>query len=82
MKTISNREFAGNLDHYFDVAREQDEVRVKKGRETYRLVCEASIPQQPVLQPDDDYRRAISAEDFREKLVVAMRRVDEKYARK
>ena len=82
MKTISNREFAGNLDHYFDVAREQDEVRVKKGREMFRLVYEASIPQQPILEPDDDYRRAISCDEFKERLLARIEKLDEKYARK
>jgi hypothetical protein len=72
MKTISNREFAGNLDHYFDVAREQDEVRVKKGREMYRLVCEASIPQQPIREPDDDYRRAITIDELKERMSVSI----------
>ena len=41
MKTISNREFAGNLDHYFDMAREQD-VRIRRGKQVFSLA------------PDDD----------------------------
>ncbi len=79
MKTISNREFAGNLDHYFDVAREQDEVRVKKGREMYRLVYEASMPQQPILEPDDDYRRAISCDEFKERALETVEKVHRKF---
>ncbi len=87
MKTISNREFAGNLDHYFDVAREQDEVRVKKGREVrvkkgremYRLVYEASMPQQPILEPDDDYRRAISCDEFKERALETVEKVHRKF---
>ena len=79
MKTISNREFAGNLDHYFDVAREQDEVRVKKGREMFRLVYEASMPQQPILEPDDDYRRAISCDEFKERALETVEKVHRKF---
>jgi len=33
-----------------------------------------------VLEPDEDFRRAISAEEFREKLIVVLDRVDKKYA--
>ena len=35
-----------------------------------------------VLEPDEDFRRAISAEEFREKLIVVLDRVDKKYANK
>ena len=79
MKTISNREFAGNLDHYFDVAREQDEGRGKKGREMFRLVYEASMPQQPILEPDDDYRRAISCDEFKERALETVEKVHRKF---
>ena len=33
-----------------------------------------------VLEPDEDFCRAISAEEFREKLIVVLDRVDKKYA--
>ena len=39
MKTITNREFAGNLDHYFGMASEQ-EVRIRKGRQVFSLIRE------------------------------------------
>ena len=81
MRTISNREFVANPEMYFGMAREQD-VRIRKGREIFHLVYEPPVPPQPILEPDDDLCRAISAEEFREKLVEAMKRVDEKYARR
>ena len=69
MKTISNRDFAGNLDHYFGVAAEQ-EVRVRRGRMTYRIICEPPATEQPVLEPDDELRNSITGEEL-------LRRFDE-----
>ncbi len=81
MKTISNREFCANPDLYMGVAKEQD-VRIRRGRRVYHLICEPPADEQPLLAPDDDLRRALSAEEFRERLEERMRRVDEKYARR
>ncbi len=82
MKTISNREFIANPGMYFDMAREQDEVRVKKGREVFHIVYEPAMSEQPILAPDDDYRRAISMDEFKERVLVKIDRLDEKYSRK
>ena len=35
-----------------------------------------------VLEPDEDLRRAIPADEFREKLIVVLDKVDKKYAKK
>jgi hypothetical protein len=40
MKTISNREFVANPDLYFDMACDEDEVRITKGRQVFYLICE------------------------------------------
>jgi hypothetical protein len=63
MRTISNREFTANPDLYFGMASTQD-VRIRKGRQTFRLVRELPVTRQPVLQPDDDLRNAITAEEL------------------
>jgi hypothetical protein len=64
---------------YLDLAREQD-VRVKKGREMFRLVYETP-DEQPLLTPDDDFRRAISMEEFKDRVLAMVERLDKKYAR-
>ncbi len=63
MKTISNREFCANPDLYMGVAKEQD-VRIRRGRTMFRLVCEPPAPQQPVHQPDDKLRNAITFDEL------------------
>lgn len=81
MKTISNREFVANPEMYLALARLQA-VRIRRGRQIFHLTCEPPTPPQPTLAPDDDLRRALSAEEFREKLAATMMRVDAKYARR
>jgi hypothetical protein len=40
------------------------------------------FPEQPISPNDDDFYRALSAEEFKERLKISMAKVDEKYARK
>ncbi len=63
MKTISSREFAANPEMYLGMARQQD-VLVKKGRDMFHIVYRPPVPQQPVLEPDDDLRRAITFDEL------------------
>jgi hypothetical protein len=81
MRTISNREFSARPDIYFDMAREQA-VRVRKGREIFHIVHVPSTDEQPLLAPDDDFRRAIPMKEFKEKVLVMVDKLDKKYARK
>jgi hypothetical protein len=74
MKTISNREFVANPELYLGMATEQD-VRITKGRRVFHLTCEPEHDLQPVLQPDDELRRAITCEEL-------LRRIDEDLDRK
>jgi hypothetical protein len=81
METISSREFSAHLDRYLDMAEDQD-VCIQKGQKVFRVVYEPPVEPQVVLQPDDDLKRAISADEFRKKLMVVLERVDKKYAKK
>ncbi len=71
MKTISSSEFTAHPERYLDMASHQ-EVRIKKGRKTYHLTCEASDDEQLVLQPDDDFHRAITAEELKKRMHVSI----------
>ncbi len=71
MRTISNSEFVANPDMYFGMAREQD-VRIRKGRQMFRLVHEPPAAEQPILEPDDDYRRAITVDELKERMSVSI----------
>ncbi len=67
MKTISNREFCANPDLYMGVAAEQ-EVRVRRGRMTYRIICEPPATEQPIREPDDKLRNAITFDELKERM--------------
>ncbi len=81
MRTISNREFIANPEMYLGMATQQ-EVRVRKGQRVIRLVNEPPVRRQPILEADDDLRRAISMDEFKERVLVEIDRLDEKYSRK
>jgi hypothetical protein len=76
MRTISHSEFLAHPEMYFDMAVEQG-VRIRKGRETFSIVHTPSTEKQPVLQPDEDLRRALTAEELLEGIHDDIRR---KYA--
>jgi hypothetical protein len=71
MKTISSSEFIARPDFYLDMAINHD-VCIKKGSKLYHLVCEPSTNEQPILSPDDDFRRAITAEEFKERMRLSI----------
>jgi hypothetical protein len=81
MRTISGSEFLAHPEKYLNMAVEQD-VRIQKGREMFHIVYAPPVDEQPILQPDDDLRRALSANEFREKLKVVLEGVDRKFAQK
>ncbi len=71
MRTISNREFVANPEMYLGMATRQ-EVRVRKGQRVIRLTCEPPATRQPVLEPDDDYRSAITVDELKERMSVSI----------
>ena len=81
MTVVSSKEFATKSAKYYNLAK-NEQVVIQNGRNRYRLTFEPKYPEQPILEPDDNFRRAISAEEFRERLIVVLDRVDKKYANK
>ncbi|MDR0437059.1 MAG: hypothetical protein LBH22_02015 [Bacteroidales bacterium] len=76
MVLVSSAEFATHQEKYFNLAL-NEQVFVKKGENTF-IVTKA--PEKKLLKPDADFHRALSAEEFREKLVLVLDKVDKKYA--
>ena len=70
MTVVSSKEFAGNQKKYFNMAID-DHVVIKRGKNMFHLIYapvnESNIPEQPVLEPDDDLRRAITMDELRER---------------
>jgi hypothetical protein len=84
MTVVSSKEFVSNEDKYFDLA-EKEQVYVRRDNNMF-IVTIANIGKdeayEEVLEPDDDFRRALSAEEFRKRLIVVLDSVDKKFASK
>ncbi len=73
MTVISSKEFAINQKKYFDLA-VNEEVVIKRGKNRYRLELEVQYPEQVTLEPDNDLRRAITAEELIKRIQTDKRR--------
>ena len=73
MTLVSSKEFSVNQDRYFDLAKNED-VFIKRNENRYRLVYEMQQPEQEILEPDDDLRRAITAEELKKRMHVSIRK--------
>ena len=66
MTVVSTKQFNTNQKRYFELA-ENEEVRIKRGNSMYRLMycpLEIQYSEQPILEPDDDLRSAITIDEF------------------
>ena len=67
MTVITSKEFASNQKKYFDMA-VNEEVCIKRGTNRYQLMYNpierTKIPEQPILEPDDDLRNAITMDEL------------------
>ena len=85
MTVVSSKEFNTNQDKYFDLALD-DQVYIQKGNNMFLLLYknvddiniydEASIYEE-VLEPDDDFRRAITGDELLERIYHD---IDKKFA--
>jgi len=80
MTVVSSQEFATHQDKYLEMAVNSD-VHIQKGQKMFKIVYKPALEEQPVLEPDADFYRALSAEEFREKLMLVLDKVDKKYAK-
>jgi len=71
MTTISSKEFATHQDRYFNMAINED-VRIRRGRNMFQLVYQPITDEQPVLEPDDDLRNAITGDELMERMRVSI----------
>ena len=70
MTVVSTKEFNTNQDKYFDMAVNECVV-IKKGKNIFHLIyapIETKYPEQPVLEPDNDLRRAITGDELKKKM--------------
>jgi hypothetical protein len=65
MQIVSSKEFASHPNKYLDMALSQD-ICIQRGENMFQISYHPSDEEQPVLQPDDDLRRAITIDELRE----------------
>jgi len=67
MTVVNSKEFKTNQKKYFDMAVNGD-VCIKSDKYMFYLICQPvdMIDEQVALQPDDDFRRAITKEQLLE----------------
>jgi hypothetical protein len=75
MTVISSKEFATNQKKYYDLAI-RESVLVKRGKNKF-LVSNANNEYDEVLAPDDDFRRAITADELLKRIYED---IDKKFA--
>jgi len=70
MTLVSSKEFATKPAKYFSLA-QNEQVVIKRGKGMYHLTYTPlpveTYPEQPILEPDENLRRAISAEEFQKR---------------
>jgi hypothetical protein len=63
MTVVSSREFDTHLEKYFDIA-ESEDITFIRGNNIFHLICKpvekTKRPKQAVLEPDDNFRQAIT----------------------
>ena len=65
MTIVSSREFTANQDKYFNMAVNED-VYIRDKQYMFHLMCHPfdAVDAQVALQPDDDFRRAITKDEL------------------
>jgi len=71
MTVVSSKEFATRPTRYYKLA-VNEKVAIKRGRNMFHLTCTPiqveTYPEQPILKPDDNLRRAISKDELLERI--------------
>jgi len=85
MTVITTQEFAANQNKYFDMAVSQD-ICIKRNQDMFRLmyniVDETNVTKRKYKQPDEDFYRALSMDEFIEKALVRVEKIDKMYAKR
>jgi hypothetical protein len=80
MIEVSSKEFATHQKKYYGMAMDS-EVHIKRGQNRFRLMHQPADDEQPILEPDEDLRNAISMEEFTERALEMVERVHKRYAK-
>jgi len=86
MTVVSSKEFATNQEKYFDLALDE-QVCIQRGDNLFHLIYKHADEMnnndfEEFLEPDDDFRRAITMDEFINRALVMVEKVDKMYAKK
>jgi len=84
MRVISSNEFSANQEKYFNLAVNED-VCINRGNNVFRLMYtpfETQHTEQIVFEPDDDFYRSITMDEFIERAVIRLEKIDKIYSKK
>lgn len=74
MTVVSSKEFADNTDKYLDLAVNED-IFIERDGKMFVITNNEQF-----LEPDEDFYNALSADEFRERLIDVVEKIDKKYA--
>ena len=81
MTVVSTKEFNTNQEKYFDIALDE-QVFIKRGENLFYLAFapdKMQYPEQPILEPDDVFRSAITMGEFRKRAAETVKKVHNRY---
>jgi len=85
MTVVSSREFASNQSKYYNLAVNSD-IFIKRDKNTFGLMHKSEentpVKKRVYYEPDEDFYRSVSAEEFRKELAISMAEIDKIYAEK
>jgi len=84
MTIVSSKEFATRPAKYYNLA-QNEKVAIRRGRNMFHLICtngHHTNECEQIFQPDDDFYRSISVDEFRKRLIAMLEKVDKKYHNK
>ena len=82
MTVISSKEFTDNQGKYFDMAIDED-ICIKNGKDMFHLmyssVEDTKVHEQVYFEPDEDFYRSITADEFRKNAIEIVEKVHHKF---
>ena len=83
MTVISSKEFAANQQKYFDLAVKED-ICIDNGEKMFQLMYSPveENRKRVYYEPDEDFYRSISMDEFKERALAMVERVHNKYVKK
>ena len=77
MTVVSSKEFAANQERYYDLAM-NEQVFVQKDNIMF-ILTRANDKKKKHKKPDDDFRRAITMEEFKKRALIMVEKIDKMY---